>query len=120
MNAYKILLFAAGVIIAASTGGIRGEENSKTFPSDVIEFVGRRTACMAWSQKAFDPALAAQAKSIMDVMQPLKCGDVTNDERALREKYASDPVVLAALKSTWVRVVTRLPVRIPVPPDLDQ
>jgi hypothetical protein len=120
MNAHKILLFAAGVTIAASARGIRAEENSKTFPSDVIEFVGRRAACMAWSQKAVDPALAAQAKSIMDVMQSLKCGEVANDEPALRQRYASDPVSLAALKATWVRVVTRLPVQIPAPSDLDQ
>jgi hypothetical protein len=120
MNWYKSLLFAAGATIAASAGGIRAEEYSKTFPSDVIELVGRRAACMAWSQMAFDPALAAQAKGIMDVMQSLKCGDVANDERALRGKYASDPAVLAALKSNWVRVVKRLPVRIPAPPDLDQ
>jgi hypothetical protein len=120
MNSYKILLFAAGVTIAASTGAIRAEESSENFPSDVIELVGRRAACAEWSRKAFDPTLATQAKGIMTVMQSLKCGDIADDERVLRQKYASDPIILAALKATWVKVVKRLPVRSFAPPELDQ
>jgi hypothetical protein len=54
-------------------------------------------------------------------LQSLKCFDIVDDERAIRQKYASNPDIQASLGAgTWVKVVKRLPVRIAVPPDLNR
>ena len=75
---------------------------------------------MEWSQKAFDPELATQLDNIMNIMRSLKCEAITNDENLLRQQYAGEPVILAALKPTWVKVVKRLPVQTPVPSNSDR
>ena len=84
---------------------------------DVREFIGRRSSCLEWSKKASDPERKTQLDDIMSLMRTLKCDEVANDEKALRQQYAGNPDILRALDATWVKVVKRLPVRIAVPPD---
>jgi hypothetical protein len=79
------------------------EESS--LPADVIGFVSRRGDCDEWSQKAKDPTRAAQ---IDEIMRALKCGDIKGDELALRNSYAADPNVIAALNGTWIKIVQRV------------
>ena len=92
-------------------------------PADVIRFLSRRGGCHEWSQKANDPTQAAQ---IDKIMRALKCEDIKGDEQALRNSYAADPNVIAALNATWIKIVKRVPVSIGVqtrpgtlPSDLD-
>jgi hypothetical protein len=87
------------------------------FSPDVREFIGRRSSCLEWSKKASDPEHKTQLDDIMSLMRTLKCDEVANDEKALRQQYAGNRDILRALDATWVKVVKRLPVRIPVPPD---
>jgi hypothetical protein len=87
-----------------------------------MEFVGRRASCLDWSQKVTDRQHAAQVDSIVSIMLSLKCSDIVNDERALRQRYVSNPDVLSAIDDTWVKVVKRLPIRTApgtLPSDLD-
>jgi hypothetical protein len=86
-------------------------------PSDVLEFLGRGYACAQWSRRAFDPERKAQLAETAGVLQSLKCGVLTEEERSLREKYASDPVVQRVLDASWTKIVTRLPVQAPIPAD---
>jgi hypothetical protein len=88
-------------------------------PADVIAFAVRRANCVAWSQKS--PAADQQAQNdITSMMLTLKCGDIADNERALREKYASKREILASLDATWTKITQRLPVQIPVTPDLNR
>jgi hypothetical protein len=113
----KTLMLAA-VALATSVVLPRAHaQGSPELPPDVAGLIGRRAGCNEWSQKAFDPEWKSQIEGIMKVMQSLKCDDVADDERALRQKYAGNPKILASLRATWVKVVKRLPVRIAVPPD---
>ena len=84
---------------------------------DVREFIGRRSDCLEWSKKASDPKRKTQLDDIMSLMRTLKCEEVANDEKSLRQQYAGNPDILRALDATWVKFVKRLPVRIAVPPD---
>jgi hypothetical protein len=120
MSAFKTFVFLGGValvILAGLPPCTHAQESSAKLPPEVLGFLSRRGACLEWSQKATDPERAVQIDSIG---RSLKCSDIVNDERALRQRCASNPGILAALDATWVRVVKRLPVRIPVPSDLDR
>jgi hypothetical protein len=74
--------------------------------------ISRRSACLEWSQKASDPERKKQLNDIAGILRTLKCGEVADEERALREKYAGNPDTIKALDATWVKVVKRLPVQI--------
>jgi hypothetical protein len=119
MNGFKVFVLL-GATLAASTGPApcaHAQERSVDLPTDVIEFLTRRATCLEWSLKTTNYELTAQAK---DFLRSLKCGDIAADERAVRERYAGNPDVLATLDATWVKVVKRLPVRTPVPSDLNR
>jgi hypothetical protein len=121
MTPFKIAAFVIGGPLVALAGFAPcAYAQSKDLPSDVTEFVGRRAACVEWSQKAFDPEFAKQLDNIMTIMRSLKCEAITNDESLLRQRYAGEPVILAALKATWVKFVKRLPVQAPPPANSDR
>jgi hypothetical protein len=82
-----------------------------------MQLISRRSSCLEWSQKSFDIERKAQLDDIMSTMRSLKCNETADDEKALRQKYTDNPPILAALDATWIKVVKRLQVRIPVPPD---
>jgi hypothetical protein len=113
-----IFLASAALIIS---GGLTPHAHAQTgpadLPSDVTGLIGRRAGCLEWSQKASDPDRKTQLGDITSILRPLKCDEVANDEKALRQQYASNHDILRALDATWVKVVKRLPVRIAVPPD---
>lgn len=120
MNGFKVFLFLSSATLAVWTGPVpcaRAQEQPVALPPDVIGFVNRRSTCLEWSLKTTNYELTAQTKSFL---QSLKCDDIASDERAVRERYATNPDVLAALDASWVKVVKRLPVRAPVPPASDR
>jgi hypothetical protein len=125
MTALKSLILA-GVTLAISAGvaALADEQTgSAELPPDVTAFVSRSTSCSEWSKKAIDPAeWTAQIEAIYSNLQSLKCFDIMDDARALRQKYAGNPEILASLGAdhTFTRFVTRLPARIAVPPALDR
>ena len=75
-------------------------------------FVGRRAGCQEAANRR--PAGAEDTAQVANVLRSLDCVDVARDEQALRGKYANDPNTLAALDATWMKVVQRVPVRVPV------
>jgi len=121
MTALKILSLV-GVTVASVATAQCGEaqQSLADLPPDVAAFVARRAACSEWSRKVFEPDRVPDLDNITSMMRSLKCYDLANDERSLRERYSGDPATAAALKGHWTRVVKRLPIRIPVPSDLDQ
>jgi hypothetical protein len=123
MTAFKSLMLA-GVALAISAGvapHADAQTGSAELPPDVTAFVSRRASCSEWSKKAIDPEWNAWIDAIYSNLESLKCFDVMNDERALREKYASNPQILASLGAGKItKFVTRLPARIAVPPALDR
>jgi hypothetical protein len=105
-----MFLAAATVIISPWPSFCAQAQASPTdLPPEVIGFVSRRAACEEWSNKTSDPASTVQVSGIME---SLKCSDIPNHEQALREQYASNPSIVAALDATWVKVVKRVPVEI--------
>jgi hypothetical protein len=78
-------------------------------PPDAAELIGRRASCLEWSNKLSNNR--ERAAQIEDVMRSLRCGDVPGDELVLRQKYKSEPNVIAALDATWSKAVQRLPIR---------
>jgi hypothetical protein len=96
-----------------------GQAAAANLPANVMAFIGRRGSCWIWSKRATDAKDAAQLDAAAGVMRSMKCSDIANDERVLRETYAGNPDILSALDATWVKVVKRLPVRIAVPSELD-
>jgi hypothetical protein len=108
-----LLIFAGTVVI--SDGFLpyaQAQTRHANLPADVTAFIGRRGGCWACSKKATDAKDTAQLDGAVSVMRSLRCSDIANDERALRESYAGNPDILSALDATWVKVVKRLPVRI--------
>jgi hypothetical protein len=100
------------VALITTTAAAQPQPHPANLPPDVAAFVGRRASC----QKAADrrPAGAEGTAQVANVLRSLDCGDVPRDEQALRGKYANDPNTLAALDATWVKVVQRVPDRVPV------
>ena len=98
-------------------------------PADITEFISRRTDCSEWSKKAIDEwskkAIdregAAEIEAIDGNLRSLKCFDIIDSERALRQKYAGNPEILTSLGAgNYTKFVTRLPLRIAVPPVSDR
>ncbi len=85
---------------------VSAQTGPKDQPSDVTEFVGRRLCCMDWARKAADSKNAARIDS---AMRSLKCSEIAQYERALRERHADNPDVLAVLDATKFICVVRLP-----------
>jgi hypothetical protein len=112
LNTLKIasvsLFLSAGVTSCA-----HAQAGFANLPPELMQFIGRRASCLDWSRKASDPA--ARIDDIKSIMLSLKCGDVADDEHVLRQIYAGNPNVLAALDATWTKVVQRLSPRIAVP-----
>ena len=102
----KFFLANVTAIIAASleptAPALAGSTN---LPGDVVELIQRRSGCLEWSKKVNDPARATQIKAIMVTM---KCSDIEHDEQELRQNYADNPSVIAALNANWVKVVRRV------------
>jgi len=121
MTALKILSLVGVTLasVAAAQCG-KAQQSSADLPPDVAAFVARRAACSEWSRKLFEPDGLPDLNNITSMMRSLRCYDIADDQRSLQERYSGDPATLAALKGHWTRVVKRLPVRIPVPSDLDQ
>jgi hypothetical protein len=88
----------------------------------VTAFVSRRDDCSEWSKKAIDPKWNARIDVIYSNPQSLKCFGVLDDERTLRQKYASNPEIRASLGTgkAVTKFVTRLPGRIATPPASDR
>jgi len=123
MTALKSLMLAASALVISAGVAPRADAQtgSAELPSDVTAFVSRRASCSEWSKKAIDPEWNARIDAIYSNLESLKCFDVMNDERALRQKYASNPQILASLGVGKItKFVTRLPARIAVPPALDR
>jgi hypothetical protein len=122
MMALKNFTLLAGVLVLADLAPSHAQIGPVKLPPEVMEFVGRRASCLDWSQKVTDRQHAAQVDSIVSIMRSLKCSDIANDERALRQRYVSNPDVLSAIDDTWVKVVKRVPIRTApgtLPSDLD-
>jgi hypothetical protein len=122
MNGFAVFWISASValtVAAGSAGYANAQPRADTLPSEVVDLVNRRAACVEWSLKAFDPKLATQVDTIMDIQRSLKCEDIKDIEQSLKQKYASEPVILAALRARWVKIVKRLPVQVSVPPASD-
>ncbi len=117
---FIFLASAALVIAAALTPCAHAQMGPPELPPDVRELVSRRAGCLEWSKKASEPERKAQLGDIESILRSLKCDEAALDEKALREKYAGSPDILRALDATWVKIVKRLPVRIPVPPDTNR
>jgi hypothetical protein len=124
MIALKNVIYLAGVSLAVLARQIpvaHAQTHPADLPSDVTELVGRRSSCLELYKKAFDPEHQTRPQEMMASMRSLRCDEIENDEKALRQKYAGNPEIIEALKATWVKVIQRLPVRGAVPPpDLDQ
>ena len=123
MTAFKSLMLAASALVISAGVAPRADAQtgSAELPSDVTAFVSRRASCSEWSKKAIDPGWTAKIEAIYTNLQSLKCFDIMNDERALRQKYAGNPEIRASLGAGVItKFVTRLPVRIAVPPALDR
>jgi hypothetical protein len=121
MMAFKSFLFFASTLVISDglAPCAHAQAGQANLPAAVTAFIGRRVACGVWSKKATDAKDTAQLENAVSVMRSLRCSDIANDERALRESYAGNPDILSALDATWVKVVKRLPVRIAVPSELD-
>ncbi len=85
------------------------ESGAPMLPPDMLAFVDHRSRCHEWSVKAMEPEHMAESES---AWRSGKCAELAQDERALREKYAGDPRVLAAFDATWRVIVRRVPVQI--------
>jgi hypothetical protein len=123
MTALKGLMLA-GATLAISAGvapRADAQTGSAELPPDVTEFVSRRASCSEWSKKAIDPEWNARIDAIYSNLQSLRCFDIMDDERALRQKYASSPEIMASLGTGEVvtKFVTRLPTQT-APPPLDR
>jgi hypothetical protein len=115
---FKNLLLLASVALAISAGlPSRAHAQAADLPSDVKDLVSRRSGCLALNRRAFESEGRAQLDGVISEMRSLKCGEITDDEKALQEKYAGNSEVLEALKTAWVKVVKQLPVRKPDPLD---
>jgi hypothetical protein len=122
-----VLGSAALAILAGPLPCAHAQVASAERPPDITEFVNRRASCSDWSQKAIDifsansPERATEIEAIYDSLRSLKCFDIVDNERALRQKYAGNPAVLAALgPGNYTKVITRLPVRVAVPAASDR
>jgi hypothetical protein len=107
---FALLAVATLVILFEATRGATAQGGSADLSPDIMAFIGRRASCQEWSSKL---ATSSEPWQIDSVMRFLKCSDVADDERALRGKYASDSKILDALDATWVKVVKRVPARLP-------
>jgi len=112
-----ILLASAALVISAGLTPLAHAQTAADLPPDVMGLISRRGGCLEWSKKASEPESKAQLGDIEGILRSLKCDEVANDERMLRQIYGGNPDILRALDATWVKVVKRLPVRIAVPPD---
>lgn len=110
----RIVALLAGVTVTISSWSTQSAQAQAGFaelPADVIGFIGHRAGCQNWSNKTFDPARVTETNNIIRLM---KCGDLKDEETALRNEYAGNPRILAALDATWTKIVRRVPVRIPL------
>jgi len=105
---FLILAVVASAFPIASAGRA-AESGAPMPPPDMLAFVDRRARCHEWSVKAIEPEHATASES---AWRSGKCAELAPDERALREKYAGDPGVLAAFDATWRIIVRRVPVQI--------
>jgi hypothetical protein len=119
MTTLKNIVFA-GIILAILDGlppCAQAEPGSAATPPDVTEFVSRRASCSEWSKKAIDPDRTVQIEEIYRNLQFLKCFDIMDDERSLRQKYAGNSEILVSLGTgVFTKFVTRVPVRTATPP----
>lgn len=116
MTAFKELIFAGITLatLASATRSTDAKADPAGLPADVAAFVSRSVACSDLSKKAMDPEWITQLDAIYRNIQLLKCFYILDDNRALREKYAGSPEILASLSSgNYSKFITRLPVRPP-------
>jgi hypothetical protein len=111
MTALQTFVFLTVVAFAFAIGPTcrAAQAGASELPPDMLAFVDRRARCHEWSVKAMEPEHAAESES---AWRARKCAELAQDERALREKYAGDPGVLAAFDATWRIIVRRVPVQI--------
>jgi hypothetical protein len=114
---FIFLASAALMISAGLTPHAHAQTGPADLPSDVMGLISRRVGCLEWSRKVSDPDRKTRLGDITSILRQLKCDEVANDEKALRQQYAGNPDILRALDANWVKVVKRLPVRIAAPPD---
>ncbi len=112
MMALQTFVFLAVVAFAFPIGPTcrAAQAGASELPPEVLTFVHRRARCQEWSSsEVADPHRAAETKS---ALQTWKCAEAPQDERALREKFAGDSRVLAAIEADWRIIVRRVPVQI--------
>jgi hypothetical protein len=79
-------------------------------PSDVADFLSRRTSCLEWlKNRQADPA---KAPDYDQVIRNLRCDEVTKDEAALRKRYDRDSHVTETLDGVWIKLVRRVRVHV--------
>jgi hypothetical protein len=81
---------------------------SPNLPPDVAGFIARRTSCLDWISK-FQNGLDTAA-DFEKTLSVLRCDAISADQLRLRQQYALQPEVIAALDHHWIKVVRRIPV----------
>jgi hypothetical protein len=109
-----IAISALGVMLGTS---IAEEMKPSDLPNEVVAFVGRRAACTEWTTKLQSDQNNAD---ITKILGSLQCEALARDETILRQTYQSEPPILAAFDSTWVKIVRRVPVTVLGPSDADK
>jgi hypothetical protein len=101
-------VLAALVVMTTVTANPQLQTQSANLPPDVAAFIARRVGC----QDAMSKLQAGKEDSdqLAATFQSLRYSDIGADQLALRRKYDGLPGVLAALDTTWVKVVRRVPV----------
>jgi hypothetical protein len=103
---------ALAVIFVPALIGAAQAHSEQNLRPDVVTFIQRRGSCDQLSNDLKRAALT-HVHEIEKAMLSLKCDTVSQDERLLRVQYENDPIVIRSLDAQWVRVVRRLPVRLP-------
>ena len=107
-------MLKAGLMIIAMSVGFQAQAAAaddrlaNNLPSDVADFLIRRAACLDWISK-----LQAEHGAVGDYeesLSALRCGAISSQQQTLRERYALQPDVVAALDQVWIKVVRRVPV----------
>jgi hypothetical protein len=109
-NAVPIAVAFFGIAMSSlMLAGAQSQATPRPLPADVADFIGRRSTCLDWSAKIrADLALGVtRQQAPLD----LKCTAIDHDERALRDRYRSNGLVISALNGTWATIAVRAPLK---------
>ena len=99
------------VIVSISIATRALAQDRPLVPADVTEFITRFGYCLLWTRDV--PGFRAAQKEGFTETQ--RCGEIAQDERAIKDKYASNPEVLKILSGGAVVAWKKPPVQSPVP-----